>query len=176
MTICIFCSANADIRPEYFEKTAELGKYLATRGHEVVYGGCNMGLMECIAEAVCRNGGKTIGVVPSKVEANVTPSRHITRRIDVPNLSVRKQTMMDISDIFIALPGGIGTLDEIFSVAASHTIGYHNKRVILFNINGFWNATLSMLEKMKSEGMLRGTLSDYIATADSIEDLSAYGI
>ena len=169
MRVCVFCSANDNIDPQYFEETARLGRLIAEAGHELVFGGCNVGLMECVAKAAFLAGGRTIGVIPEKVESQVKPSEYISERIDVPNLSVRKQLMMDISDVFIALPGGIGTLDEIFSVAASHTIGYHNKKVILLNINGFWDGVKEMLRGLDREGMLRGELSDYILITDSIE-------
>mgnify|MGYP002167151842 CR=1 FL=1 len=138
MKICIFCSANSDIEPVYFEKTRELGEWIAGNGDAIVFGGCDMGLMECIAEAVYTNGGMTIGVVPSKIEENGHVSPHLSVEIPCDNLSDRKDLMLLKSDVVIALPGGLGTLDEIFTVAASATIGYHGKKVILYNINGFW--------------------------------------
>lgn len=171
MKVCIFCSANQSIDPQYFDKTRELGAYLAKAGHTVVFGGCNAGLMECVAEAAYKAGGKVIGVMPSKVEEFVQPSDYVTEMIDVSNLSERKQVMMDISDVFVALPGGVGTLDEIFSVVASHTIGYHRKRTILYNIGGFWDSTIEVLKDLGDRGMLRGTLSDYLASASTLEEL-----
>ena len=174
MNICIFCSANNNIDPEYFRQAGQLGELLALKGHTIVYGGCDQGLMECVSKACVTAGGRTIGVVPSLVESHIKPSNYITERIDVANLSERKQKMMDLSDIFIALPGGIGTLDEIFSVAASATIGYHSKPIILFNINGFWNSTLAMLEDLRAKSMLRGTLSDYIRSASTLTELENF--
>jgi len=79
---------------------------------------------------------------------------------------------MDMSDVFIALPGGIGTLDEIFTVASSATIGYHQKTVILYNMNGFWDALLALLDDLQAKGMIRGDWRTYIKTADSIEEIS----
>ena len=173
MKVCIFCSANNAIDAVFFRKTEELGRYLAERGHILVYGGCNQGLMECVSKACALAGGHTIGVVPSLVESGISASEYMDERIDVSTLSERKQKMMDISDVFIALPGGIGTLDEVFSVAASATIGYHTKKVILYNIGGFWNQTLLMLDDLRLRGMLRGELSRYIVSADSLEELDA---
>jgi len=80
--------------------------------------------------------------------------------------------MMDQSDVFIALPGGIGTLDEVFTVAASATIGYHQKPVILYNMKGFWDALIALLDDLKAKGMIRGDWRQYIKTADSIEEIS----
>ena len=94
--------------------------------------------------------------------------------IDIPcdNLSDRKQLMMDQADVFIALPGGIGTIDEVFTVAASATIGYHEKLVILYNMKGFWDALIAMLDDLQAKGMIRGDWRNYIKMADSIEEIS----
>lgn len=137
MKVAIFCSANENIEPVYFERTRELGEWLAKNGDSIVFGGCDMGLMECVAKAAYEAGGMTIGVVPSKIEENGHVSQYLSVEIPCDNLSDRKDLMLLKSDVVVALPGGLGTLDEIFTVAASSTIGYHNKRVILYNINGF---------------------------------------
>ena len=135
MKIGIFCSANNKISPVYFEKTEELGRWIGENGHSIVFGGCNMGLMECV-------------------------------------LSDRKDLLLAHSDVIVALPGGIGTLDEVFTVAASHTIGYHRKKVILYNVNGFWDSLMACLDDLDSRGMIRGQWRDYIQTAATLEELT----
>ena len=171
MKICIFCSANSDIEPVYFEKTRELGEWIASNGDAIVFGGCDMGLMECIAEAVYTNGGMTIGVVPSKIEENGHVSPHLSVEIPCDNLSDRKDLMLLKSDVVIALPGGLGTLDEIFTVAASATIGYHGKKVILYNINGFWDSLIALLDDLQRRGMVRGDWRRHIMVAGSLEEI-----
>ncbi len=173
MKICIFCSANSNIEPEYFEKTRELGEWMAKNGHTLVFGGCDMGLMECIAKAVYDGGGMTVGVVPSKIEENGHVSPHLSVEIPCDNLSDRKDLMLLKSDIVIALPGGIGTLDEIFTVAAAATIGYHRKKVILYNINGFWNSLVDLLDDLQQRGMIRGEWQQHIVVANSLEDIES---
>ena len=106
------------------------------------------------------------------VEKNGRMSDYVDVEIPVENLSDRKQLMMDQSDVFIALPGGLGTLDEVFTVVASATIGYHSKTVILYNLKGFWESLILMLEDLKSKGVIRGDWRQYIKTADSIEEIS----
>ena len=145
MNICIFCSANSNLPTEYFDRTRELGAWMGANGHTLVFGGCNLGLMECVAEAVHNAKGMTIGVVPSIVEKGGKVSEHVDVKILCDNLSDRKDLMIQRSDVIIALPGGVGTLDEIFTVLAAASIGYHNKRVILYNIGGFWNSLIAML-------------------------------
>ena len=172
MKICVFCSANNKIAPEFFTLTEELGKWAAENGHTIVYGGVNLGLMECLAKATKGAGGHTIGVVPMKVEESGRMSDYVDVEIPCDNLTDRKQLMMDQSDVFIALPGGLGTLDEVFTVAASATIGYHQKLVILYNMKGFWNPLIALLDDLQAKGMIRGEWQQYIKTADSLEEIS----
>ena len=172
MKICVFCSANQQIDPEFFTMTEELGTWAAKNGHSIVYGGVNQGLMECLGKAVKAHQGQTIGVVPMIVERSGRLSDYVDIEIPCDNLTDRKQLMMDQSDVFIALPGGIGTIDEVFTVAASATIGYHDKLVILYNMKDYWNPLIAMLDELQSKGMIRGNWRDYIKTADSIEEIS----
>jgi uncharacterized protein (TIGR00730 family) len=171
MKICVFCSANEQIDPDFFSATEELGRWAAKNGHAIVYGGVNQGLMECLGRAAYEAGGRTIGVVPTIVEKTGRVSDHVEIEIPCDNLSDRKQLMMDKSDVFIALPGGIGTLDEIFTVAASATIGYHQKPVILYNLKGFWNPLIQLLDDLQERGMVRGQWRDYINVISKLEDL-----
>lgn len=171
MKIAVFCSANRNIDPDFFAMTEELGKWMGENGHDVVFGGCNMGLMDCIGKAVKAHGGRTIGVVPSLVEKGGRTFDDLDVEIPCDNLSDRKDLLLAQSDIVVALPGGIGTLDEIFTVAASHTIGYHHKMVILYNMKGFWNSTIALLDDMQQKGMIRGEWHDYIEVANDLEEL-----
>ena len=172
MKICVFCSANQQIDPEFFTMTEEPGKWAAENDHTIVYGGVNQGLMECLGKATKEAGGRTIGVIPMIVEKSGRLSDYVDIEIPCDNLSDRKQLMMDQADVFIALPGGIGTIDEVFTVAASATIGYHDKLVILYNMKGFWNSLIAMLDDLQSRGMIRGDWRQNIKTADSIEEIS----
>jgi len=173
MKICVFCSANEQIDPDFFSATEELGRWAAKNGHSIVYGGVNQGLMECLGRAAYEAGGRTIGVVPTIVEKTGRVSDHVEIEIPCDNLSDRKQLMMDKSDVFIALPGGIGTLDEIFTVAASATIGYHQKPVILYNIKDYWTSLIQLLDDLQRHDMVRGEWRQYIKMASSIEELAA---
>ena len=171
MNIGVFCSANNQIDAAFFQQTEELGRWAAKNGHVIVFGGVNQGLMECLAKAVKEAGGKTLGVVPSIVEETGRTSQYNDRVLTCNNLSERKQLMLDESNVFIALPGGVGTLDEVFTVAASYTIGYHHKRVILYNMKGFWDSTIRMLDDLQQRGMVRGQWRDYICVANNLEEM-----
>lgn len=171
MKIGVFCSANGQIDPDFFLATEELGRWMAQNGHDLVFGGVNQGLMECIAQAVHEGGGRTIGVVPTIVEKTGRTSQYVEVEICCDNLTDRKQLMMDQSDVFVALPGGIGTLDEVFTVASSATIGYHDKLVVLLNLKGFWNPLIQLLDDLQQRGMVRGEWQQYIKVANSLEEL-----
>lgn len=171
MKIGIFCSANKNIDKDFFALTEQLGKWMGENHHTLVYGGCDVGLMECIGNSVHDNGGQTIGVVPSIVEKGGRAAKCLDVEIPVDNLSERKDIMLLHSDVIIALPGGIGTLDEVFTVAASHTIGYHSKTVILYNMKGFWNSTVAMLDDLQKNGMIRGDYHQYIQVANTFDEL-----
>ena len=171
MNICIFCSANSSIDAEYFRLTEQLGRWAARNGHFIVYGGVNQGLMESVAKAARGDGGRTVGVIPRIVEKSGRISDHVDVEVLCEDLTDRKQLMMDRSDVFIALPGGIGTLDEVFTVAASATIGYHRKHVILYNMKGFWDDLLTLLDNLQQRGMVRGRWRDYIAVANNLDEI-----
>ncbi len=171
MKVGVFCSANDAIARRYQDEAIMLGKWLAEHGHTLVYGGCDSGLMELIGRTVHENGGQTIGVVPSIVEQGGRRSDYVDIEIPCDDLSDRKALMMMQADIFVALPGGIGTLDEIFTVAASSTIGYHHKRVVLSNVSGFWNNLISVLDNMQACGMMRADYHRYIGVAASFDEL-----
>lgn len=171
MRIGVFCSANENIDPAFFEAARELGRWMGREGHTLVFGGCDMGLMQCVAQAVHEAGGQTIGVVPSKVEQHGRVSEYVDVHIPTDNLSDRKDLLLAHSDVCVALPGGVGTLDEVFTVVASHTIGYHGKRVILYNVKGFWDSLIALLDDIQHRGMLRGRREEYIQVANTLEEL-----
>ena len=174
MKIAVFCSANDYIAPEYFTLTEQLGKWMAEQGHSLVFGGCNLGLMECVAKAVHEAGGQTIGVVPSIIEERGRVSDYVDVEIPCNNLSDRKELMLAQSDVSIALPGGVGTLDEIFSVVAAHSIGYHQQQVILYNINGFWDSLVALLDDLTVKDVIRGDYHQQIKVAHSLEELKQF--
>ena len=169
--IGIFCSASEVIDSMYFEKTRELGEWMGQNRKTLVYGGANLGLMECVAKAAKENGAFIMGVVPTKLEERgaVSDLLDVTFRVD--NLSERKDAMLRESDVMVALPGGVGTLDEVFHVVASASIGYHHKKVIFYNVNGFWQPLLDFLDSMKGKGFARRPLENFYQVANTWEEL-----
>ena len=169
--IGIFCSASDAISPNYFEKARELGTWLGENRKTLIYGGANLGLMECIAQAARQSGATIMGVVPTKLEEQgaVSDLLDITFRTD--NLSERKDVMVRESDVLVALPGGVGTLDEIFHVVAAASIGYHTKKVILYNIDGFWDGMISFLNELEEKHFSRRPLENFYSVANTLDEL-----
>ena len=168
MSICVFCSAN-DVAPQYVAAAEKLGRWLGREGHTLVYGGANLGLMEAVARAAHEAGATVVGVVPAILEKTGRASDHIDVRVLCDSLDDRKAIMVERSDLFVALPGGVGTLDEIFTVVAAASIGYHHKRVVLLNIDGFWDSLLAMLDDLQSKGVLRPGLKETLTVVTEVE-------
>ena len=170
-SVAIFCAASENIAPGYFEAAAEVGVMLGRLGKTMVYGGARFGLMEATAKAAKAAGARIVGVVPDILVERDRVSRLLDEQVGCSNLSERKDIMLERSDVLVALPGGVGTLDEIFHVLAAATIGYHTKRVVLYNVNGFWNALLAAVDEMSQAGFVRGEMEKYLVVADNIAQL-----
>ena len=164
MNIAVFCSANNNIAPDYFRAAEELGTmdWKEPDIRLVLWWSQQVDLMECIGKAVHEAGGRTIGVIPRILEEGRRVSDYVDVEIPCEDLTDRKAIIMERSDEFYALPGGIGTIDEIFTVAASASIGYHHKKVTLVNVQGFWDSLIALLNDQQEKGMMRGRLHDYI--------------
>ena len=169
--IGIFCSASENIDKMYFESARQIGKWMGESNKTLIYGGANLGLMECIAGAVKEYGGTVIGVVPSKLEENGKVSKYLDQMIHTQNLSDRKDIITEESDILVALPGGVGTLDEVFHVIAAASIGYHQKKVIFYNEYGFYNELLKTLSTLEEKGFARQHFSTYYEVAEKLDEL-----
>ena len=174
MKLCIFCSANNVIDPEFFSLAEELGRWAAKNGHSIVFGGHDAGLMHAISKAAKEAGGQVIGVVPRKIEEMGRLSPYLDVHIPTENLTDRKDLMMAHSDAFIILPGGIGTLDELFTVAAAATLKYHEKPLILWNMKGFWDSLIACMDDLQEKGVIRGRWQDYLLVASNLSDIEQF--
>lgn len=169
--IAVFCSAVDDIDSIHFHAARDLGTWIGQNHHTLLYGGCSLGLMECIAQYTKVTGGKVIGIVPTKLEENGNVSHLLDEVIYTSNLSDRKDKMIEMADVIVALPGGIGTLDEIFHVMAAASIGYHHKRIIFYNVEKFFQPLITYLESLKQQHFLRHENSYYFDVATNFEEL-----
>jgi uncharacterized protein (TIGR00730 family) len=158
--ICVFCGSNAGLNPIYRTEAEKVGRLLAARGTELVYGAGNIGLMGAVADACLKAGGTVIGVIPEalvgkEVAGRVVDHRALTRLEVVDSMHTRKARMAELSDGFIALPGGFGTFEEFCEILTWGQLGFHVKPMGLLNINGFYDPLLAMFDRAVSDGFLR---------------------
>ncbi|QPQ33674.1 MULTISPECIES: TIGR00730 family Rossman fold protein [unclassified Lysinibacillus] len=173
MKIAVYCGSGLGVNPIYAEKATELGTVLAKHGHGVIYGGSKIGLMGKVADATLTAGGEVIGVMPTHLQKQEIVHASLTEIHFVESMHVRKAKMVDLADAFIALPGGGGTLDEYFEVFTWAQIGLHEKPVILFNVNGFYDALLQHFNRMLEEGFIRAEHKALIRVATTAEEVLA---
>jgi uncharacterized protein (TIGR00730 family) len=156
--ICVFAGSNPGARPGYLSAAADLGRELARRGHGMVYGGATCGLMGACADAALAGGAEVVGVLPRALTAREIAHRGLTELRIVNSLHERKAVMSALSDVVVALPGGCGTLDELFEAITWGQLGIHEKAIGLLDVEGYWTKLLELFEHMNSEGFVRPAL------------------
>jgi uncharacterized protein (TIGR00730 family) len=153
-SICVYCGSNAGQKPTYAERARSLGTRIASEGLQLVYGGGNVGLMGIVADAVLAHGGEVVGVIPEQLVQWEVAHRGVTRLEIVANMHERKARMFDLSDAFVALPGGFGTLDEMFEMLTWRQLGLGDKPCAFLDVDGFYAPLMGMLDRMVEERFL----------------------
>ena len=174
MKIAVFLSSRMGKSPALAQLAKDCGAWLAEKGHELVYGGEDYGLMSVLAGSVIENGGRSIGVIPNLplMMANVHPK--LDEYIYVPDMAERKTAMMKLAEGFIALPGGFGTLDEFSEVLCENRLSETQKPVALINQNGFYAPFAAYLQNMLAEGMIDPEDFEFLRIADTLEEAGAF--
>ncbi|RZT42710.1 LOG family protein [Cupriavidus agavae] len=170
-SICVYCGSSPGFRPEYAEAAQELGRLMAGQGLALVYGGGKVGLMGIVADSVMAHGGTAIGIIPDALMQKEVGHRGLTELHVVRNMHERKQMMADRADAFIAMPGGVGTLEELFETFTWAQLGYHDKPVGLLNISGFYDGMLQFIGHAVDEGFLKQVHADMLHVSTRPEDL-----
>ena len=170
-TVCVYCGSGAGTNPSFIESARALGKTLAESGIRLVYGGGSVGMMGAVANAVLDHGGSVTGIIPSFLTAKENALKRVQEMIVTPDMHERKRLMFEHSDAFVALPGGIGTLEELVEQLTWQQLGRHTKPVLLANIDGFWEPLLVLLAHMRATQFIRPTLSIDILQAERVEDI-----
>lgn len=168
--ICVFCGSSTGKSPIYSNTALKLGNYFAENEISLIYGGGNIGLMGIISSTVMDRGGHVIGIIPEMIHENVT-HKGISELIVVKTMHERKALMYSMSDAFICLPGGIGSLEELLEVFTWLQLGYHSKPVMILNIKGFYNNLIKQLEFMVEEGFLKEEHLSNLIVKDNIDNL-----
>ena len=169
--VCVFTGSSPGARGEYATAARDFGGALVERGHELVYGGGNVGLMGVLADAVLARGGKVIGVIPEALVAKEVAHRGLTELRVVASMHERKAVMAELADAFIALPGGLGTLEELAEVVSWAQLELHTKPIGLLEVGDYWTLLLAWLDMAVAEGFVAPEHRRLVTRGDSLEAL-----
>ncbi len=169
--ICVYCGSSQHVDDAFKQAAAETGKILAENGMGVVYGGGHVGLMGIVADHALAAGGEVIGIIPAHIADKEVAHKSLTELHVVKTMHERKQMMVDRSDAFVILPGGLGTMDEFFEIFTWWQLGLHDKPVILVNINGYWDSLLTLIDHIIAQGFARKTDRDFLNVVATVDDL-----
>jgi uncharacterized protein (TIGR00730 family) len=170
-TVCVYCGSGPGTNPRFVEAAIGLGKALAENGIRLVYGGGSIGLMGAVATAVLDHGGTVTGIIPDFLTARENALTRVQEMIVTPDMHERKRLMFERSDAFVALPGGIGTLEELVEQLTWQQLGRHSKPILLANIESFWEPLLVLFAHMRATQFIRPTLAVDILKAERVEDI-----
>lgn len=169
--VCVYCGSGPGNDPVFLQSAQALGHTMADEGIGLVYGGGNIGLMGAVANAVLERGGHVTGIIPDFLTARERLLERVQETVIVPDMHSRKRLMFDKADAFVALPGGIGTLEELVEQMTWAQLGQHSKPILLVNINGFWKPLLVLLAHMREQGFIRAGLELSYLVAERVEDV-----
>ncbi len=170
-SICVYCGSRPGHDPEFTTLAQQVGTWIATHGGQLVYGGGRNGLMGTVADAALAAGGNVIGVIPESLVDKEQAHHGCTELHVVSTMHERKRLMAEHADAFLALPGGIGTLEEFFEVWTWRQLGYHNKPIGLLNLNGYYDSLLAFLSSSVSKGFMPDSLMPLISVNSQVEPL-----
>ena len=165
--LAVYCGSATGVDPAFADAARLLGRTMVERGIDLVYGGGRLGLMGIVADSVLDAGGKVYGVIPQALVEHEVAHRGCTELYTVANMHERKAKMTELTDAFLALPGGIGTLDELFEAWTWNALGYHAKPFCLLNVNGFWDGLGGFMDHVRDSGFLSTPRRNQLLKADA---------
>lgn len=173
-SICVYCGSNAGARPVYAERARALGERIARDGMSLVYGGGNVGLMGVVADAVLAGGGEVVGVIPEQLVNWEVAHRGVSRLEVVGSMHERKMRMFDLADGFVALPGGFGTLDEMFEMLTWRQLGIGDKPCAFLDVDGFFEPLIAMIDRMVDQRFLHPAQRADLWHGDDLEAMLSW--
>lgn len=159
-SLCVYCGSSAGSHPEYAEQARAFGSAMAKRGIALIYGGGNVGLMGIVADAVLAGGGKATGVIPRQLVEREVAHKGLTELVVVDTMHQRKTRMFELADAFVALPGGFGTMDEMFEMLTWAQLGLHHYPCAFLDVRGYYRDLRAMMNRMVDDGFVRGQQRD----------------
>ncbi len=173
-SICVYCGSNSGSKPVYSERAMRLGERIAREGLQLVYGGGNVGLMGVVADAVLQAGGEVVGVIPEQLVNWEVAHKGLTRLEVVGSMHERKMRMFDLADAFVALPGGFGTLDEMFEMLTWRQLGIGDKPCAFLDVDGFYQPLVAMIDHMVQERFLHAAQRADLWHGEDIDAMFAW--
>src|SRR3954467_7461258 len=170
-TVCVYCGSGSGSNPHFVEAAIALGKAFAENSIRLVYGGGSVGLMGAIAKSVLDHGGAVTGIIPDFLRARENALTRVQEMIVTPDMHERKRLMFERADAFVALPGGVGTLEELVEMLTWQQLGRHAKPVLMANIDGFWEPLFSLLAHMRETEFIRPGFQIELLKAERVEDI-----
>lgn len=174
MNICVFCSSSPQVSEAFKEEARVIGRYIVNNGHTLIYGGATGGLMDSVAEVVSNNDGEIVGVVPQAIVDKGRKSSLPDQLFIVGNMSERKEMMKEMSDVFVVLPGGFGTFDEMCDAVASGMLGFHDGKVIVENSDDYYAGLMVLMERMRKENLGYNLKDGVLKIVKSAEECVQY--
>ena len=170
-SVCVYCGSSIRVDEIYTAAAADLGTLLAARGIGVVYGGGRVGLMGIVADSALAAGGAVIGIIPEHLQRLEVQHTTLTELVVVDSMHTRKRLMVDRSDGFVILPGGLGTLDETFEILTWKQLRLHQKPIVLLNVGGYWDRFLAMIDGIIDAGFAQPEHRDLFVVVDTVADV-----
>ncbi|MDO5639720.1 MAG: TIGR00730 family Rossman fold protein [Neisseria sp.] len=169
--IVVYCGSNLGNSPDYYEAARSMGQTIARRCGCLVYGGGKIGLMGTVADAAMEAGGEVIGVIPTFLREKEVAHTGLTRLIETPDMTTRKNTMIELADGFVAMPGGLGTYEELFEVLSQAQLRLHAKPIGLLNTDGFFDTLIAMMRQTAAAGFMPSENMSLLCVADNAEEV-----
>lgn len=170
-TVCVYCGSSIRIAEHFKQSTQQFGRLMADHGSQLVYGGGRVGLMGLLADTVLAAGGRVIGIIPEHIQALEVGHHGLSELHVVDSMHTRKRMMFERSDAFVALPGGMGTLDELVEIITWRQLGLHDKPLIMVNDQGYWAPFLALFDHMVQAGFCRPQHRGLVQVVDRVEDV-----
>lgn len=173
-TLCVYCSSSNFLDEKFYIFAEEFGKKIGENGYNMVYGGTTVGMMGVIANNALKNGAEVIGVIPERIASFGLKHPDLAKVIITKDMRERKATMEKHADAFITLPGGFGTFEEVFEILVAKQLGYHNKPIIFFNFDGYYDNMLKMFESVYSNNFAKEEMKNLYFITSSIDEMYEY--
>ncbi len=170
-SVCVYCGSSANVDQSFKDAAKRLGETLAAEKMRLVFGGGHVGLMGIVSDAVMDNGGEVVGIIPEHIAEKEVAHSGLTELHVVETMHERKQMMVDRSDAFIIMPGGLGTMDEFFEIFTWWQLGLHDKPIVIVNINEYWTPLLALLDNIIGHGFARADDRKFLTVVDDVQDV-----